>query len=84
MAYRNIPLNLDQASISPHRGPTYNQEHLRELKANTPSSRSVVAADPYDADMSMDIGDASMMSVDSVDVFGGSLSNCRKYALIVV
>lgn len=45
-----------------------------ELKANTPTSRSVVAADPYDADMSMDIGDVSTMSTDSADVFGGLLS----------
>jgi GC-rich sequence DNA-binding factor len=74
-------LNLDQANISPHRGPTYDQEHLRELKANTPTSRSVVAADPYDADMSMDMGDVSMMSVDSVDVFGESLSNRKSYVL---
>lgn len=66
----NVPLNLDQATISPYRGPTYDQEHLRELKANTPSSRSVVAADPYDTDMSLDVGDVSVMSVDRADVSG--------------
>ena len=77
---RNVPLNLDQASISPHRGPTYDQAHLRELKANTPTSRSVIATDPYDADMSMDIGDVSTMSVDSANVFGES-SVHEDYAL---
>jgi GC-rich sequence DNA-binding factor len=70
IAYRNIPLNLDQATISPHRGPTYDQEYLRELKANTPTSRSVVATDPYDADMSMDVEDVSMLSVDSANILG--------------
>jgi GC-rich sequence DNA-binding factor len=70
---RNIPLNLDKATISPHRGPTYDQEYLRELKANTPTSRSVVANDPYDADMSMDVEDVSMLSIDSANVFGQSL-----------
>lgn len=78
IACRNVSFNLDQATISPHRGPTYDQEHLRELKANTPTSRSVVATDPYDADMSMDIGDVSMMSADSADVLG-ELSLSREY-----
>ncbi|KAJ7816924.1 nineteen complex-related protein 2-domain-containing protein [Mycena olivaceomarginata] len=50
------------ASISPHRGPTYDKAYLNELKAN-----------PYDADMSMDMGDMSadisMQSIESTDVF---------------
>ncbi|KAJ7818525.1 nineteen complex-related protein 2-domain-containing protein [Mycena olivaceomarginata] len=65
-----VLLNLDQASISPHRGPTYDKAYLNELKASTPSSR---APDPYDADMSMDMGDMSadisMQSIESTDVF---------------
>ncbi|KAJ7784341.1 nineteen complex-related protein 2-domain-containing protein [Mycena metata] len=61
----NVPSNLDQASISPHRGPTYDQAYLNQLKASTPSSR---APDPYDADMSMDLGDISAdISVQSVE-----------------
>ncbi|KAJ7132963.1 nineteen complex-related protein 2-domain-containing protein [Mycena filopes] len=63
-----VPLNLDQASISPHRGPTYDKAYLNQLKASTPSSR---APDPYDADMSMDIGDMSadisMQNVEDID-----------------
>ncbi|KAJ7244984.1 nineteen complex-related protein 2-domain-containing protein [Mycena haematopus] len=56
----NILANLDQASISPHRGPTYDKAYLNELKASTPSSRAPVpVSDPYDADMSMDVGDIS-------------------------
>ena len=74
--YRSVPLNLDQATISPHRGPTYDQEYLKELKASTPTSRPIVASDPYDADMSMDVGDASMMSVETVDVFSKFLAVC--------
>ncbi|KAF7346601.1 GC-rich sequence DNA-binding factor-like protein [Mycena sanguinolenta] len=59
---RNIvPSNLDQASISPHRGPTYDKAYLNELKASTPSARAPVpVSDPYDADMSMDMGDMSV------------------------
>ncbi|KAJ6508474.1 nineteen complex-related protein 2-domain-containing protein [Mycena sanguinolenta] len=61
--------NLDQASISPHRGPTYDKAYLNELKASTPSSRAPVpVSDPYDADMSMDLGDMSAdisMSIES-------------------
>ncbi|SJL07673.1 uncharacterized protein ARMOST_11023 [Armillaria ostoyae] len=60
--------NLDQATISPNRGPKYDQAYLNELKA---SNRRAPAPDPYDADMSMDIsmdaGDLSMQVVDNVD-----------------
>ncbi|KAJ7021614.1 nineteen complex-related protein 2-domain-containing protein [Mycena alexandri] len=66
----NVPSNLDQASISPHRGPTYDQAYLNQLKASTPSSR---APDPYDADMSLDMGDISadisMQMVESIDAY---------------
>ncbi|KAF8171926.1 nineteen complex-related protein 2-domain-containing protein [Mycena galopus ATCC 62051] len=65
----NVLSNLDQASISPHRGPTYDKAYLNELKASTPSSRAPVPSDPYDADMSVDFGDmsadVSMQSVES-------------------
>ncbi|KAJ6462024.1 nineteen complex-related protein 2-domain-containing protein [Mycena vitilis] len=66
-----VPSSLDQASISPHRGPTYDKAYINQLKASTPSSR---APDPYDADMSMDMGDMSadisMQDIDeSIDVF---------------
>ncbi|KAJ7677425.1 nineteen complex-related protein 2-domain-containing protein [Mycena rosella] len=69
-----VPTNLDQASISPHRGPTYDQAYLNQLKASTPSSR---APDPYDADMSMDVGDmsvdVSMQDIDTSDAFATSI-----------
>ncbi|KAJ7159856.1 nineteen complex-related protein 2-domain-containing protein [Mycena crocata] len=73
----NIPSNLDQASISPHRGPTYDQAYLNQLKASTPSSRAPLpSVDPYDADMSMDVGDMSadmsMQGIETEDVFGAS------------
>ncbi|KAJ7451559.1 nineteen complex-related protein 2-domain-containing protein [Mycena latifolia] len=75
----SVPANLDQASISPHRGPTYNQAYLNELKASTPSSRAPLpSGDPYDADMSMDIGDMSvdisMQDIDRSDVFDSATS----------
>ncbi|KAH6912669.1 nineteen complex-related protein 2-domain-containing protein [Coprinopsis sp. MPI-PUGE-AT-0042] len=35
----NVPLNLDQATISSNRGPPYDQAYLNQLKANTPSAR---------------------------------------------
>ncbi|KAK0201965.1 nineteen complex-related protein 2-domain-containing protein [Desarmillaria ectypa] len=61
--------NLDQATISPNRGPKYDQAYLNELKA---SNRRAPAPDPYDADMSMDLsmdaGDVCIQSVDDVDV----------------
>ncbi|KAG7445800.1 uncharacterized protein BT62DRAFT_950695 [Guyanagaster necrorhizus] len=60
--------NLDQATISPNRGPKYDQAYLNELKA---SNRRAPVSDPYDADMSMDIsmdtGDLSIQSVDDVE-----------------
>lgn len=72
-----VPSNLDQASISPHRGPTYDQAYINQLKASTPSSRAPVPiGDPYDADMSVDIGDMSvdisMQDIESTDVLGAS------------
>lgn len=58
-------MSLDQATISPNRGPRYDKAYLNDLKASTPTSRPPIsAADPYDADMSMDLGDVSMQSVD--------------------
>ncbi|RDB19034.1 GC-rich sequence DNA-binding factor 2 [Hypsizygus marmoreus] len=68
----SVPLNLEQATISPNRGPTYDQAYLKELKASTPTSRPPDISDSYDADMSMDVEDVSMMSVDGTDVFGSS------------
>jgi GC-rich sequence DNA-binding factor len=68
---RNLPASLDQANIS-NGAPSYSAAYLSELKASTPSSRRPPINDPYDADMSMDIGDISMQSIESVDVFGTS------------
>ncbi|KAJ6584175.1 nineteen complex-related protein 2-domain-containing protein [Mycena vulgaris] len=70
----NVPSNLDQASASPHRGPTYDKAYLNQLKASTPSSRAPLpSGDPYDADMSIDVGDMSvdisMQGIESSDVF---------------
>ncbi|KAF9468648.1 nineteen complex-related protein 2-domain-containing protein [Collybia nuda] len=65
----SIPLNLDQATISSH-GPTYDQAHLQQLKASTPTSRPVAANDAYDVDMSIDIESAPTMSVDTMDPLG--------------
>ncbi|KAJ3784612.1 nineteen complex-related protein 2-domain-containing protein [Lentinula aff. detonsa] len=72
-----FPDNLDQATISPsHNGPIYDAAYLNELKKSTPSSRAPpqASADPYDADMSVDVsmdsGDVSM--VDVVDITGDS------------
>lgn len=67
---RNIPLNLEQATISPHRGPTYDQAYLKELKAKTPSSRPTAMGDSYDADMSMTVEEVSIITVDGVDDLG--------------
>ncbi|KAJ7195498.1 nineteen complex-related protein 2-domain-containing protein [Mycena pura] len=51
-----LPKNLEQASISPHRGPTYDKAYLNELKASTPTSRPSMSVDnSYDADISMDV-----------------------------
>ena len=60
---RSIPPSLDQATIS---RPVYDAAYLKELKASTPTSRPPLPSnsDPYDADMSMDFGDVSMLSVD--------------------
>lgn len=46
--------NLDQASISPSRGPTYDDAYLNELRASTRRAPPP-AADGYDADLSMDV-----------------------------
>ena len=58
-----MPNSLDQATIS---GPIYDAAYLKELKASTPTSRPPLPSnsDPYDADMSVDFGDISMLSVD--------------------
>ena len=46
-------------------GPKYDAAYLKELKANTPSSRPRFSnEDPYDADMSVDIVDASIAGID--------------------
>lgn len=67
--YSNLPASLDQANIS-NGAPSYSASYLSELKANTPSSRRPPTDDSYDADMSLDIGDISMESVDDVDILG--------------
>ncbi|KAJ2933384.1 hypothetical protein H1R20_g3695, partial [Candolleomyces eurysporus] len=63
----SVPLDLDQATISPSRGPTYDQAYLNELKSSTPSARPA-NVDPYDADMSMDV-DSGDISTRTIDVF---------------
>lgn len=72
LLHRNLPASLDQANIS-NGAPVYSAAYLSELKASTPSSRRPPINDPYDGDMSMDVGDISM---DSVDVFGMSFVVC--------
>lgn len=62
-------MSLDQATISPNSGPSYDDAHLKELKASTPTSRPVIA-DPYDADMSMDVEDTPMTSDASMSLSG--------------
>ena len=59
---RSIPLTLDQATIS---RPIYDAAYLKELKASTPTARPPLPSntDPYDADMSVDMGDISMQSI---------------------
>ncbi|KAJ7643933.1 nineteen complex-related protein 2-domain-containing protein [Roridomyces roridus] len=79
----NVLPNLDQASISPHRGPTYDKAYLNELKASTPSSRAP-ANDPYDADMSMDVGDMSIDVSMQVDVFESSTTSIPSESSIKV
>lgn len=74
---RNLPASLDQANIS-NGAPSYNAAYLSELKASTPSSRRPPINDPYDADMSMDIGDISMQSIESVDVLGTSCMHGKR------
>jgi GC-rich sequence DNA-binding factor len=62
-----MPQSLDQATISTSNGsPRYDAAYLKELKASTPTSRPPLPTnvDPYDADMSMDIGDISVQSID--------------------
>jgi Nineteen complex-related protein 2 len=64
---RIMPQSLDQATISTSNGgPRYDAAYLKELKASTPTSRPPLPTnvDPYDADMSMDIGDISVQSID--------------------
>ena len=58
-----MPPSLDQATIS---RPIYDAAYLKELKASTPASRPPLPSnsDPYDADMSVDFGDISMLSMD--------------------
>jgi len=64
--HRIIPSTLDQATISVNEGPKYDAAYLQELKASTPSARPPrpVDVDSYDADMSIDIGDASIQTID--------------------
>lgn len=79
--FRNLPSSLDQANIS-NGAPSYSAAYLSELKASTPSSRRPPRNDPYDADMSMDIGDISMQSVD--DVFGNIFSFYYPCHLLII
>jgi len=67
--YSSVALNLDHStiSISPNRGPTYDQTYLNQLKASTPTSRPRLADDAYDADTSMNIADVSLGDMD-VDI----------------
>ncbi|GLB38206.1 putative nineteen complex-related protein 2 [Lyophyllum shimeji] len=65
----SIPLNLEQATISTNRGPTYDEAYLKELKASTPSARPPPLSDPYAADMSMDVEQVSTMAVETTDSF---------------
>lgn len=59
---------MEQATISTNDGPKYDTAYLEELKASTPTTRppqpSVV--DVYDADMSIDMGDVSVQSLDNI------------------
>ncbi|TFY70970.1 hypothetical protein EVG20_g2035 [Dentipellis fragilis] len=61
------PTNLDQASISsqPTSGPVYDAAYLSELKANTPSARPPLPKDAIDVDVSMDVDDIGMVSLDT-------------------
>ncbi|PPQ72250.1 hypothetical protein CVT26_006977, partial [Gymnopilus dilepis] len=61
-----LPSSLDQASITTNDSPRYDAAYLQELKASTPTARPPLPSniDPYDADMSMDIGDTSIQSID--------------------
>ncbi|KAF8073909.1 nineteen complex-related protein 2-domain-containing protein [Lyophyllum atratum] len=69
----SVPLNLEQATISPNRGPTYDQAYLKELKASTPSSRPPPVSDVYDADMSMDVEEVSTMAMSTTDSFSEAI-----------
>ncbi|KAF8887184.1 nineteen complex-related protein 2-domain-containing protein [Infundibulicybe gibba] len=65
----NLPDSLHQASITPNRGPTYNEAYLNELKASTPTSRPPTATtDPYSTDMSVDVDDVSMSVVEQSEL----------------
>ncbi|KAF9483419.1 hypothetical protein BDN70DRAFT_873928 [Pholiota conissans] len=59
-----VPPNLEQATISSN-GPKYDAAYLKELKAATPTARPPQPsnADPYDADMSMDLDDTTQQSM---------------------
>ncbi|KAJ3513492.1 hypothetical protein NLJ89_g2913 [Agrocybe chaxingu] len=60
-----VPSSLDQATISTNDSPKYDAAYLEELKASTPSARPPpMKVDPYDADMSVDLADVSMQSME--------------------
>ncbi|KAJ3572963.1 hypothetical protein NP233_g2748 [Leucocoprinus birnbaumii] len=65
-----IPLNLNQASISPASGPKYDQAYLNELKAGTPSARPSTNTDPITIpdghDSSMQILDVEMEDTETM------------------
>ncbi|KAF5375932.1 hypothetical protein D9615_008279 [Tricholomella constricta] len=69
----SVPLNLEQATISPNRGPTYDQAYLKELKASTPTSRPPPISDPNDADMIMDVDEISTLAIDGADSFNEAI-----------
>ncbi|KAG5646496.1 hypothetical protein DXG03_003261 [Asterophora parasitica] len=62
----SLPLNLEQATISAGRGPTYDQAYLRELKASTPTSRPPPISDTNGEEIPMDVY-VSLIDVDGVD-----------------
>ena len=82
---RIMPQSLDQATISTSNGgPRYDAAYLKELKASTPTSRPPLPTnvDPYDADMSMDIGDMSVQTID-MDVGTRAASFIGVYELTI-
>ena len=65
--FRTVPSTLDQATISTtNDSPRYDAAYLKELKASTPTARPPMPTnvDFYDADVSMDLGDVSIQSID--------------------